>query len=115
MILLLANPAKSIGKFLIYSSIPEINCTAAGDNVVIGWRKKISVNPVKLPYQPFDPISGNRVPYFFGDCYTDTRPGKLSVSHNDNEIAQNELSALCCQGSKFGSFPESPGFIEFGH
>lgn len=74
MAVLLANSAKSIGKFLTYSSIPELDCTAAGDNVVIGWRKKLSVNPEKLPYQPFDPVSGNSIPYFPGDCNTDTGP-----------------------------------------
>ena len=74
MAVLLANSAKSIGKFLTYSSISELDCTAAGNNVVIGWRKKISVYPEELPYQPLDPISGNRVPYFSGYCYPNTGP-----------------------------------------
>ncbi len=115
MAVLLANPAKSIGKFLTYSSIPEISCTAAGDNIVIDGKKRFSVQAEKFPYQSFDPVSDNGIPHFPADRDTDTRPGKRGTRINNDEIRQIQLPAPSSYRDKFRPFPKPNGFVKCWH
>jgi len=93
MAVLLANSAKSIGKFLTYTTKAKVNSTASSNNVVVGRQKKVSVVSEKFSYQPFDSISVNRVSNFSTDSNAYSRPGEFGIRFNDNEILDIQFPA----------------------